>query len=399
MNKTTRLNDDGMLIPINDSENFTQQRFYAGDVIYTEGMYASHMYVIKEGEVDFYVVREEKRVVIRSLGKGHCFGMDSRLLNSCRTTNAFARTYCELYLIENERLDEELRILPRLVSGILHTLAKQSIADNELIATRINYQPDILVYAQLLYLLGIADIGKQKADAVVSQSHSALASPALSDVFKCARALLGHSDVYIRDNVDKLVMLHLVRISDENDNDKRVIFAPKDILGQARRVSRSHKDHGKLDYEYINVDEFAALVDVDRFTLLKKLAGSEFSEDIFTFRKSEIMRLLNNKGRKFFADRKIKSPQDFTDISDIEFADSKSIFEVISHYDIYDLAKLLSTEPEKIVKDKIMACLSRSKREELDSEISTLKQVDPIETQQLAKSIILSIKERMTNRM
>jgi len=337
--------------------------------------------------------------VVRSLGKGQCFGMDSRLLNSSRTTNALARTYCELYLIENERLDAELRTLPKLVSGILHTLAKQSTADNELIATRINYQPDLLVYAQLLYLLGIADIGKQKADAVLSQSHSALASPALSDVFKSARALLGHSDVHIRESVGKLVMLHLVRIADESDNGKRVIFAPKDILGQARRVSKSHKDQGKLDYEYINVDEFSALVDVDRFTLLKKLGGCEFAEDIFTFRKSEIMRLLNDKGRKFFADRKIKSPQDFTDISDIEFADQKSIFDVISRYDIYDLAKLLSIEQEEIVKDRITSCLSRSKREELDSEISTLKQVDPAEAQQIAKSVILSIKERMIKRM
>jgi CRP-like cAMP-binding protein len=398
MNKTTKINEDDVSMPIDNDDHFTQQRFYAGDVIYTEGMYASHMYVIKEGDVDFYLIREEKRVVVRSLGKGQCFGMDSRLLNSNRTTNAVARTYCELYLIENERLDAELRDLPNLMGGILHTLAQQSTMDNELIATRVNYQPDILVYAQLLYLLGIADIGKKKAEAEVSHSHSALASPALSDVFKGARTLLGHSDVHIRESIGNLVMLHLVRIADENDNGKRVIFAPKDILGQARRVSRSHKDHGKLDYEYINVDEFSALVDVDRSTLLKKLGGSEFAEDIFTFRKSEIMRILNDKGRKFFSDRKIKSPQDFTDISDIEFADQKSTFDVISRCDIYDLAKLLGTVQEKIVTDKVMVCLSRSKREELESEISTLKQVDPIEVQQIAKSIILSIKERMIKR-
>lgn len=399
MNKSTKVKNDGVSMPIDKDDHFTQQRFYAGDIIYTEGMYASHMYVIKEGDVDFYLIREEKRVVVRSLGKGQCFGMDSRLLNSNRTTNAVARTYCELYLIENERLDAELRDLPNLLSGILQTLAKQSTMDNELIATRVNYQSDILVYAQLLYLLGIADIGKQKADAVVSHSHSALASPALSDVFKSARTLLGHSDVHIRESVGNLVMLHLVRIADENDNGKRVIFAPKDILAQARRVSKSHKDHGKIDYEYINVDEFSALVDVDRSTLLKKLGGSEFAEDIFTFRKSEIMRILNDKGRKFFSDRKIKSPQDFTDISDIEFADQKSIFDVISRCDIYDLAKLIGTVQEEIVKDKIMACLSRSKREELESEISTLKQVDPIEVQQIAKSIIFSIRDKMIDRM
>jgi CRP-like cAMP-binding protein len=393
MNKA--IQDDGISMPIDEDDHFTQQRFYAGDVIYTEGMCSSHMYVIKEGEVDFYVIREEKRVVIRTLGKGQCFGMDSRLLNKGRATNASARTYCELYLIENDKLDEELHRLPKLMRGVLCTLAKQSAVDNELIATRINYQPDILIYAQLLYLLGIADIGKQKADAETNHSHSALAKPALSDVFISARVLFGHADVHIRESIGKLVMLHLVRIADENGNGKRVIFAPKDIMGQARMVSRSHKDHGRLDYEYINVDEFSALVDVDRATLLKKLGSSEFAQDIFTFRKSEIMRILNDKGRKFFSDRKIKSPQDFNDISDIEFADSKSIFDVISRCDIYDLAKLISTIEDDNIKDKIMACLSRSKREELESEISTLNQVDPTDVQQIGKSIILSIKERM----
>jgi CRP-like cAMP-binding protein len=393
MNKA--IQDDGISMPIDEDDHFTQQRFYAGDVIYTEGMCSSHMYVIKEGEVDFYVIREEKRVVIRTLGKGQCFGMDSRLLNKGRATNASARTYCELYLIENDKLDEELYRLPKLMRGVLCTLAKQSAVDNELIATRINYQPDILIYAQLLYLLGIADIGKQKADAETNHSHSALAKPTLSDVFISARVLFGHADVHIRESIGKLVMLHLVRIADENGEGKRVIFAPKDILRQARMVSRTHKDHGNLDYEYISVDEFSALVDVDRSTLLKKLGSSEFAQDIFTFRKSEIMRILNDKGRKFFADRKIKSPQDFTDISDIEFADQKSIFDVVSRCDIYDLAKLISTMEDENVKDKIMACLSRSKREELESEISTLNQVDPTEVQQIGKSIILSIKERM----
>ena len=398
MNKTTKKQDAIVSMPIDEDAHFTQQRFYAGDVIYTEGMACSNMYVIKEGEVDFYLIREEKRVVVRTLGKGQCFGMTPRLLNGIRTTSASARTYCELYLIENEKLDEELQTLPRLMRGILRTLAEQSAVANELIATRVNYQPDLLVYAQLLYILGIADIGKQKADAVSNQSHAALASPKLSDVFTSARALLGHSDVHIRDILGKLVMLHLVRIADENGNGKRVIFAPKDIVAQARKISSTHKDHGKLDYEYVNVDEFSALVDVDRSILLKKLAGSEFAEDIFTFRKSEIIRLLSDKGRKFFVDRKIKSPEDFTEISDIEFADQKSIFEVISRCDIYDLAKLLGSQPDEIVKSKILACLSRSKQEELENDISSLKQVDPIDVQQIGKTIIFSIKEKMTKR-
>jgi CRP-like cAMP-binding protein len=398
MNDTAKQQLAWASMPIDEDSAYTQQRAYAGDVIYTEAMVGTHMYVIKEGEVDIYMIREEKRVVVKTLGRGQCFGMTPRLLNCKRTSNAAARTYCELYLIENEKIDAELKATPKLMRVILRTLAEQSNLASEVIATRVNYQPDLLVYAQLLYLLGIADIGKKNADVVANQSHATLASPALSDIVSSARMLLGHSDVRIRGMIGKLVMLHLVRVADEKGNGKRVIFAPKDIVAQARKVASTNKDLDKLDYEYVNVAEFASLVDVDRSLLLKKLAGSEFSEDIFTFRKSEIMRLLNDKGRKFFVDRKVKLPEDFSEISDIEFADQKSTFDVISRCDTYDLAKLLSTIDEESVKSKILACLTRSKRDEVESDIATMKPVDPIEIMQLGKTIILEIKNKMTKR-
>lgn len=396
MNKDMNKKAAPVPMPIDEAGHYTQQRAYAGDMIYTEGMACSHMYVVKEGEVDIYMIREEKRVVVETLGRGQCFGMTPRLLNGSRTNNAVAKTYCELYLIENSELDAGLENTPRLVRGILRTLAEQATASNELIATRVNYQPDVLVYAQLLYILGIADIGKHKAEAKGAQS--ALASPTLSDVFASARALLGHSDVHIRNSVGTLLMLHLVRIDDEKGNGKRVIFAPKDIVAQARKIASNHKDQGKLDYEYINVDEFSALVDVERSALLKKLAGSEFAEDIFTFRKTEVMRLLNDKGRKFFAERKIKSPEEFTDIADIEFADQKSVFEVVSRCDLYDLAKLLSTVDEDIVKTKILGALPRAKREEVEGDLASMAAVDPIEAMQIGKGLIQGIKDAMMKR-
>lgn len=396
MNKESLNKAAAVPMPIDEGGRYTQQRAYAGDMIYTEGMACSHMYVVKEGEVDIYMVREEKRVVVETLGRGQCFGMAPRLLNGSRTNNAAAKTYCELYLIENETLDGALSDTPRLVRGILRTLAEQSLVSSELIATRVNYQPDLLVYAQLLYLLGIADIGKYKAEAKGAQS--ALASPALSDVISSARALLGHSDVHIRNSLGTLLMLHLVRIEDEKGNGKQVIFAPKDIVAQARKMAANHRDQGKLDYEYVTVDEFAALVEVDRATLLKKLAGSEFAEDLFTFRKSEVMRLLNDKGRKFFSERKIKSPEEFSDISDIEFADQKSAFDVISRCDLYDLAKLLSSMEEEAAKAKILACLPRAKREEVESDMASMGTIDPIEVLQIGKGIIQGVKERMTKR-
>ena len=385
-------------MPLDEGTRFTQQRAYAGDVLYTEGMSSTQMYVVKEGEVDIYLIREEKRIVLETLGKGQCFGMTPHLSHPRRINNAAARTYCELYLVDNDTMETELNATPRLARGILRTLAERVALANELIATRVNYQPDIQVYANLLYLMGIADIGRQKAEAKSSSGQPAMAAPLLSDVFTHARSMLGQSDVHTRSSLGKLLMLHLIQIEDEKGSGKRVIFAPKDIVARARKIASNHPDQGKLDYEYVNVDDFAAMVDVDRGALLKKLANSEFAEDIFTFRKSEILRLLNDKGRKFFSERKIKSPDEFTSISDIEFADQKSIFEAVSRVDVYDLAKLVSTIDEEGAKIKILSSLPRAKREELEFEMTTIKQVDPIEATQIGNAIIAQVREKMTRR-
>jgi len=192
--------------------------------------------------------------------------------------------------------------------------------------------------------------------------------------------------------------LHLIRIEDDNGNGKRVYFSPNDIVIQAKKHTVDDKDKGKVDYEYVTVNEFASMVEVDRSLLLTKLARSEFSEDIFTFRKSEVVRLLDTKGKKFFSDRKIKTPEEFVDIEDIEFADGKSIVEVLASVDSFDLAKLLSRMEAGAAKDKMLGSLPRSKRQEVDSDMEGLTNADPIEANQIGQRIIGKVKERMLSR-
>ena len=398
MNTATTVRPLPLPMPVGPDEGFTQQRFYAGDVLYTEGMPGHHLYVIKDGSVDIYMVREEKRVVVETLGPGQCFGVATQPVQGRRGNNAAARSYCELYLVGYETLERELGETPKFTRGLLRSLVERLAVAHELIATRVNYQPDILVYAQLLNLLGIAEVGRTKNELRSTAAQPVLASPLLTDVFVQARALLGHSDVHIRNSITKLLMLHLIRIDDEKGNGKRVIFSPKDIVVQARRIVADHTDTEKVDYEYVSVDEFAAMVDVDRSLLLKKLAGSEFAEDIFTFRKSEILRLLNDKGRKFFSDRKIKTPDQFTDVEDLAFADQKSLFDAVSRCDLYDLAKLLRTVEDEALRDKLLACLARNKREEVLQDMAELGEVDPMETLQTGKALVAAVREKMLAR-
>lgn len=380
-------------MPVGPDEGFTQQRFYSGDVLYTEGMPAHHLYVIKEGAVDIYMVREEKRVVVETLGPGQCFGVPTQLVQGRRSNNAAARSYCELYLVGYDTLEAELADTPKFTRGLLRSLVERLETAHELIAQRVNYQPDILVYAQLLHLLGIAEVGRPRND--VRGGQPVLASPLLTDVFTQARGMLGHSDLHIRNIIGKLMRLHLIRVEDETGHGKRVIFSPRDIVAQARRITEDSEDTGKVSYEYVSVDEFAAMVDVDRSLLLKKLAGSEFAEDIFTFRKSEVVRLLNDKGKKFFADRKIKTPEEFADVDDLAFADQKSLFDAVARVDLYALAKLLRSVEDEALRQKLLACLSRSKREEVEQDMAGMGAVDPIEVLQTGKALVAAVREKM----
>jgi CRP-like cAMP-binding protein len=382
-------------LPIDTNLPATQLRAYAGDVLYTEGMPSSHLYVIKEGEVDLYMVREEKRVVVETLSRGHVFGATAQLLNGQRTDNAVAKTYCEFYLIDADGLDSVLQQTPRLLRGILLTLSMRASRASEVIASRVNFQPEIVTYAQLLSLIGSAQLPARKADARAAPVQ-VIARPALVNVFTQARQLFGHSDVHIRHILGKLLTLHLIQFEDDRDGGKCVVFSPGDIVARARKAGEADPDNGKLEYEYIGVDDFAAMVDLDRNRVLQKLARNELTEDLFTFRKSEVIRLLDEKGKKFFQDRRVKSPEEFCDISDIEFADNNTVQEVLSRIDAFDLGKLLHTIEEDAVRERILGNLPRSKRSDIESE--RFERVDEIEVRLIGEGIIKAVQEKMLAR-
>jgi CRP-like cAMP-binding protein len=383
---------------VEDGIDFSQARAYTGDVLFTEKMSGTQVYIIKEGQVDLYLMREERRVVVESLTKGQCFGMNSSLLNNGRAANAMASTYTEFYMVDGTSLEAYLAATPKPIRAMLTTLAGRVATMSELVATRVNYQPEMLVYAQLLQIVGFAELGGRKADARSAGDKQVMASVLLADFFAQVRIILGHSDLHFRHTLGKLLRQHLIRVEDESGNGKRIVFSPKDIVMLSKKLTSNDKDKAKMDYEYVTIGEFADIVEVDRNSLLTKLARSEFSEDIFTFRKSEVVRLLDTKGKKFFSDRKIKTPAEFIDIEDVEFADQKSIVEVLAPIDTYDIAKLLSTMEAGKAKEKLLNCLPRAKRQEVDSDLSSMANVDAIEAAQIGQRIIAKVKEVMLSR-
>lgn len=390
------IDTSNLLDLIDGVDEFTQLRAYAGDVLFTEKMAGNQVYLIKEGHVDLYLMREERRVVVDTLGKGQCFGMNSKLLHCRRPTHAMARTYSEFYVIDGATLERHLKATPQLIESLLHTQATRIDRANELIATKVNYQPELQAYAHLLQILGQTDLASRASEPHRrSEPANTVAHVLLTEFQGHARALLGHSDPHIRQVLGRLESLHLLHHEGDRARDRKLVFSPKNIVEQARKLTESDPHRGRLDFEYLSVDDLSTMVNVDRHTLLSKLAQSEFSDDLITFRKSEVVRLLDTKGRRFFADRKIKTPSEFTDILDIEFATQKALVTALARVDAFDLAKLMSTIEVSAIRDRILACLPRAKREEVLSESADIAQVDTVEILQLEQLIIKQLRELM----
>lgn len=391
-------------LPFAAQGQFSQLRAFAGDVLYTEGMPALHLYVVKEGEVDLYLVREEKRTVVETIRRGQCFGVEPHGGQPLRVHNAAARSYCELHVIDLTTVNLAIGASHELVQGLLGTLSERLSAAHELIARRVNFQPELLAYAQLLQLVGQADLGRRAAEAPDSargrgrrgaEAAPSVARPPLQEVLNQARALFGHADRHIRACLGKLLSLHVIRIEDERGSGKEVLFSPKDIVPQVRKIVEDAPEADRQSHQYLSLDEFAALVDVDRGTLLKKLAGGEFAEDVFTFRRDEVLRVLDTKGRRYFAERRIKPPREFADIGDIEFADARSIFEAVSRMDSFEVAKVLHALGEGTARQKVLAALSTRRRADVEGELEGLGAVDPVDAQRLGQALIAQVKQLM----
>ena len=374
-----------------EAGSFSQVRAFAGDVLYTEGMPALHLYVVKEGEVELYLMRDEKRTVVETLKRGQCFGFEPHLHKPVRLHCAAARGYCELYVIDNASAAKSLAGGSDLMRGMLLTASKRLAAAHELIARRVSFQPELLAYAQMLHLAGMAELRPKSESAAGTE----LARPPLQAIVNHARALFGHSDRHIRACLRKLVNLQLIRIDDERGTGKQVIYAPRDIVSQTRKAVEDDAEAGRQVHQYLSLDEFAALVDVSREVLLKKLAGGEFAEDVFTFRRDEILRVLDRKGRKFFAERRIKRPAEFADVDDLEFADTRSIFDAVSRMDSFDLAKLLHGMGEGQARQRILGALSARRRSEVESDLDGLQAVDPVEAQRLGATLLKQVQDTM----
>lgn len=361
-------------------------RFYAGEAIFKEGQDPKEAYLIKSGSVELFVFRDGKRVLIDTLSAGQSFGEIGIMLNQPREMNAVTTTFTELIVVSREIFNVTLRrsdaMFQKFAFNLANRLKRAEARNCDSAATK----HPLVVFAEILLLHANPILEKHNASHVILDYDSCQQS---------ISRITGYSLYLTNAILLDMQEFNLLKIHGKEDG-RTIILNPHDITNRCMTIAKRVGDEiiaGIIaEQEYIDIGSVEEMIDVDKDRLLKKLAQGEIADDVFLFRKTKIMQILNEKGRRFFEKRKMKKPEELEEISDIEFVDMDTLQYVFGSLEPFKLAKLLKGIDDQDVSERIRNCLSKRKRAVIDSTMLSIDNIDYVEIAELEEFIIEEIK-------
>ncbi len=352
------------------------------------------MYLIKEGQVEIFVVRDDKRIILSKLGPGACFGEMALITTEPRSASAKALSYCELYMVDQEYLRSNIESSPPLIRHIVKSLIGRVKSMVNRVALQATGQTVLVSYAQLLELMsGQSQFELRKDD------KTAISCVPLKRVIDKSRDLFGNSEKRSRTILKFMESLHLIRMEAGRDNANEVYYAAFDIVDRAMKLpettAQGINDLLRSDVELIDANELAQLVGVDRKLLMSKLATDELSDEMFAFRKSSVLRWFESKGRDYFAQRAPKKSNDMSGIEDLYGVDQITLFEVVNQFEIHEIATLLQVYGSEAVQGKINSALSKAKQAELRDACAKVQEVDALQAEQIQNRLMTLVRQSL----
>jgi CRP-like cAMP-binding protein len=379
-----------------------------GEVIYSEGYVGnSAIYVIADGKVEISTQSEEKKVVLVTLGKGEIFGESALLQSEPRGSTAKALTFCRLSVIEVSVVEDELERVSPLLRHLVRTMIRRGKRKDDLLATytHADFLPGVLSYAHVLALMA----GAENRDGRMRQAQAEEVSVPLPEVIKKCRAIAGHSRLHVMAMLKRMEKLNLVTLeagrsdylgksstqyADDGAAGRQVVtFDPARITDRAQQVADHDLDlaiTGEL--ELIELADLEALIGVEKQLILKKLSHGEIAEDIFAFRKTKVLNYIEENGVAYFSKRKIRAVSELESLSDLDLIDQRTLFDAVSAFDAYDLAKLLTAMVDRSIADRLLSVMTQARRNEISWVMRRDIKVDPLEIQDIEQRFIELIK-------
>ncbi|MBT2789786.1 Crp/Fnr family transcriptional regulator [Paraburkholderia strydomiana] len=370
-----------------------------GEVIYSEGFLGDAViYVIADGKVEISTQCDEKKVILATLGKGEFFGEAALLPPEPRAHTAKALSFCQLTAIAGGIVEEELERVSPLLRHIVRTMIRRVKKKDDILATNTHadFLPGVLSYAHVLSLMAGAE-PNDKFDGRARRPQNEETSIPLSEVIKKCNAIAGHSRPHVMAMLKRMEKLNLVSIeggrserlnntsgrysaSDGAAGRQLVTFDAVKITERAQQVADHDLDVSiSSELELIELDDLEALIGVDRKVILNKLSHAEIAEDIFAFRKTKVLNYVEEKGLSYFSRRNARGAGELKSLDDLEFVDQRTLFEAVSAFDTYDLAKLLSASEGQPIDERLQSVMTEARKKEVSWVMRREIKIDPVE--------------------
>ena len=381
-----------------------------GEVIYSEGFAGEPvLYVITEGKVELSTRCDDKKVVLATVGKGEFFGEAVLLQAEPRAHTAKALSFCQLTVIHASMVEEELERASPLLRHIVRTTIRRGRKKDDLLATytHADFLPGVVSYAHVLALMAHVD-NADSMDGRMRRGQTDEVAVPLPEVIKKCRAIAGHSRPHVMTMLGRMEKLNLVSLGtgraehlsgnsrfggDAASNRQVVTFDPARITDRAQQVADQDLDIAiNSELELIELADLEALIGVERKMLLNKLSHDEIAEDVFAFRKTKVLHYVEEKGVSYFAKR-ARGSGDVKSIEDIEFVDHRTLFDVVSGTDTYDLAKLAASMGDQAIVEKLFSVMTEARKNEVSWVMRRDLKVDPAEVEDIEQRFLQSIRE------
>lgn len=272
--------------------------FAKGDIIFHEGQPSDHFYVLQKGEVEVSIRKNEKRVVIGTLGPGEFFGEMGLLSNEPRSASCKAITPVEVARIGNEDFKKLLKNSHPLVGKIINVLLKRLKKSNSLSAGQ-------TVPANFFYAVAnLLDLNFKAAN-----SDTLLAGSLIKQI-TATLGILPHQAKAILQRFSDLGLIQKIQpkgnsFSLKEEEEGRLLLQSKHLLSDAMRIQAQQPDKVLpdaflSDLELMEIKQALELYGIDQQKFYSKLCAGGFPEDLLLINKSVLFSLIQGKGKRFF---------------------------------------------------------------------------------------------------
>ncbi|WP_193727755.1 Crp/Fnr family transcriptional regulator [Paraburkholderia franconis] len=380
-----------------------------GEVIYSEGFGGeSVMYVIADGKVEISTQCEDKKVIVATLGKGEFFGETALLPAEPRGNTAKALTFCQLTVVNARVIEEELERVSPLLRHIVRTMIRRVKKKDDLLATytHADFMPGVISYAHVLSLMAGAEAQAERG----WRSQTEEVSVPLREVIKKCRAIAGHSRLHVMVMLRRMEKLNLISMeagrseftgsaatrhnASEGASDRQLVtFDPKRITERAHNVADQDLEVSVAsELELIELNDLEALIGVERKMILNKLSRAEIAEDVFAFRKTKVLNYVEEKGITYFSRPARRAPGEVAALEDLEFVDQRSLFDAVSAFDTYDLAKMLVAMPDQSIADRLLGVMTEARKKEVSWVMRRDIKIDPVEVGDIEQRFLETVR-------